>query len=376
MAAPTVVPRLSDGTVTLRAHTEDDVPRVLEQCRDPLSVEWTTVPTSYTRDDAKRFVREAMPGGWAGDQEWAFAVEHEGRFAGTMSLRNEGEGRAEVAFGAHPDARGTGAMERGLRLLLEWGFAAPAEGGRGLETVIWWANEGNWGSRRLAWRVGFDIAPGSVRRWLPHRGELRTAWVGTLLRTDERSPRHPWFETPVVELDGLRLRALADADVPRVVEACTDPVSRHWMRQLPDPYLPEHARAWLDRQRLGMARGEAVVWGIADPATDLLLGVVNLFALDAEDGQAELGYWVHPDARGRGVATAGARAAARHGLVDAADGGMGLLRVHAIAAVANEPSCRALRSAGLREVGVEHAAMRIAGEPADALRFEIVASTA
>src|SRR5512139_1778466 len=115
-------PTLTDGVVTLRAHTDDDIEGVVEQGRDPLSLEWTTVPLEYTREDAKRFVREAMPGGWASDQEWGFAVEHQARFAGTVSLRNEGDRRAEIAFGSHPAARGTGAMERAVRLLLEWGF--------------------------------------------------------------------------------------------------------------------------------------------------------------------------------------------------------------------------------------------------------------
>ena len=58
-------------------------------------------------------------------------------------------------------------MERALRLLLEWGFAE-----QGLQTVVWWANEGNWASRRLAWRLGFTFE-GTLRRWLPQRGELR-----------------------------------------------------------------------------------------------------------------------------------------------------------------------------------------------------------
>ena len=53
------------------------------------------------------------------------------RFAGTVSLRNEREGRAEVAFGAHPWARGRGVMVRALELLLAWGFEE-----RGLQTVV------------------------------------------------------------------------------------------------------------------------------------------------------------------------------------------------------------------------------------------------
>ena len=136
-----VVPTLTDGVVTLRAHREDDVERCWEQCQDPVSQAWTTVPIPYSRDDARRFVREAMPGGWTSDQEWGFAVEFEGRYAGTVSLRNRDERRAEIAYGSHPDVRGRGVAERALRLLLDWGFAPETGGGRDLETVIWWANE-------------------------------------------------------------------------------------------------------------------------------------------------------------------------------------------------------------------------------------------
>jgi len=63
-----------------------------------------------------------LPAGWVDGSEWGFAVEVEGRYAGTISLRNEGPGRAEIAFGSHPDVRGTGAMERACQLLVGWGF--------------------------------------------------------------------------------------------------------------------------------------------------------------------------------------------------------------------------------------------------------------
>ena len=120
-------PTLTDGTVTLRAHRDDDLDAIVEQCQDPASVRWTTVPTPYARADAERFVREVMPGGWA-DGRWGFAVEAEGRYAGTVELRDEGDGRAEIAFGSHPWVRGTGAMERACRLVLDWGFGSRASG--------------------------------------------------------------------------------------------------------------------------------------------------------------------------------------------------------------------------------------------------------
>jgi RimJ/RimL family protein N-acetyltransferase len=137
-------PTLTDGTVTVRPHRDDDVAAVVEQSQDPDSVRWTTVPTPYGLADAQRFVREVMPDGWA-DGRWGFAVEAGGRYAGTVELRDEGGGRAEIAFGSHPWTRGTGTMERACRLVLEWGFAE-----QGVRTVVWHAHVGNWASRRLA----------------------------------------------------------------------------------------------------------------------------------------------------------------------------------------------------------------------------------
>ena len=61
---PTLVDDRSGPLVRLRPHRPEDAQGSLEQCLDPLSREWTTVPLDYTLDDAKRFVSHAMPGGW------------------------------------------------------------------------------------------------------------------------------------------------------------------------------------------------------------------------------------------------------------------------------------------------------------------------
>src|SRR5690348_2532333 len=106
------VPLLTDGEVTLRAHHVGDVAGVYEQCQDPVSQQWTTIPLPYSWEDAQRFVTQIVPAGWR-EGRWAFAVEapdDDGtrRFCGTVELRDEGERRAEVAYGAHPWARGRG----------------------------------------------------------------------------------------------------------------------------------------------------------------------------------------------------------------------------------------------------------------------------
>lgn len=339
MPAPTAPPRLTDGDVTLRAHHEDDIERILEQCRDPLSVRWTVVPAPYTPDHAKQFVRHAMPGGWASGEEWGFAVEHQGRFAGTVSLRNRGQGRAEIAYGAHPDARGCGVMSRALRLLLTWGFEAV-----GLGTVIWLANEGNWASRRLAWAVGFSF-DGTLRGWLPHRDALVDAWTGTLRRGEALRPRGRWLEVPRIAGEHVVLRSTRDADVERVHEACSDERSAYWLGRFPAPYTRAHAEQFVLLREAGMAAGTDVHWVVADPDDDRLLGAVSLMGIG--EGGAQIGYWTHPDARGRGVMTEGVRLAVRHAFVDAEDGGLGLERVHLEAAVDNTASRHVAEAAGL-----------------------------
>jgi RimJ/RimL family protein N-acetyltransferase len=365
------VPTLTDGVVTLRAHTDDDLQRCVEQSVDPEMVRWTTVPAPYALDDAKRFVREVMPGGWASDREWGFAVESEGRYGGTISLRNEGEGRAEIAFGAHPDIRGTGAMTRAGRLLLEWGFSPVESGGKDLRTVIWYAYLGNWSSRRLAWRLGFSH-DGIIRGWLSQRGELRDVWVGTLRPGEPLEPRHTWLEPPVIELDGLRLRPQQERDLARIVEACSDPECVRWMR-LSEPVTEESARANWAEELDRMALGTGVRWVVADTGSDDLVGVVSLFGMESTAvGGAELGYWVHPDARGRGIATVASRAAVRHAFIAEEDGGLGRARVHALVGAENAASLRVLAGAGFREIGRERDRLVIEGTRMDAVLFDVL----
>lgn len=347
------VPVLSDGVVTLRAHREEDIEAVLEQSTDPLSVRWTRVPVPYGLDDARRFVREVMPGGWATDQEWGFAVEHDGGYGGTVSLRNEGPGRAEIAYGAHPRVRGQGVVERALRLLLDWGFS-PA--GRDLEAVLWWAEQGNWASRKTAWRLGFPC-DGTIRRWLDERDGLVDAWIGTLTREDRREPRNPWLDVPRITGDGVVLRVHRDDDLPRVLEACRDERTAYWLGGLPQPYTEAVGRAFLRDRHEGMARGIALHWMVADPDDDRLLGTVSIMEIDGPTG-AEIGYWTHPDARGRGVMTEAVRLAARHAFIDAEDGGLGLPKVRLVSAVDNTASRRVAEANGFREGGTERLGTR------------------
>jgi RimJ/RimL family protein N-acetyltransferase len=359
---PTTVltaPTLTDGVVTLRAHRADDARGSYEQCQDPLSQRWTTVPVPYTSEMATSFVTELMPAGWIEDREWGFAVEHDGRYAGTMSLRPEGDGRAEIAYGSHPRVRGAGVTERALRLLLAWGFEE-----RELRSVIWWAHRGNWASRKLAWRLGFSC-DGTLRQWLPQRGELRDAWVGTLQRGEPREPRTTWLDCPVLGAGGVRLRPWRADDADRIVEACRDERTAHWLGRLPRPYTRADAETYLHDREEVLASGSAVGWAVADAGSDELVGSLAVFDLDGHQG--EVGYWTHPDARGRGCMTAAVGLAVGH-----AREGLGLRRLTAVAAVDNTASRHVIEANGFALVGIERASTRIRTGFTDTAAYDLL----
>jgi len=341
------VPTLTDGVVTLRAHHDGDIDRAVEQSRDPLSIQWTTVPTPYTRDDAVRFLRQAMPGGWGSDEEWGFAVEFEGAYGGTVSLRNRGPGRAEIAYGSHPDVRGRGVMERALRLLLDWGFSAE---GRDLETVIWYANEGNWASRRLAWKVGFSF-DGTLRGWLDHRGEATNAWAGTLRRGEAMEPRNEWMEVPRIVGERVVLRRHEEKDRERLIEGANDPGTQEWIYRIPMPYTEKDGDDFFRLRDSAMATGTGVHWVMADPETDDFAGLASIVRIERPTG--ELGYWTHPGARGRGMTLEAARLMARHAFIDREDGGLGLTRLCLNAAVGNAGSNAIAERVGFTRIGTE-----------------------
>jgi RimJ/RimL family protein N-acetyltransferase len=361
MPAPTSAPTLTDGVVTLRAHRADDLPRLVEQGRDPEMQAWTQVPVPYAEDDAVQYALDLVPRWWAEGTEWAFAVEVEGRFGGTVSLRNEGNGRLEVAFGAHPDVRGTGAMERALRLLLEWGFSEV-----GAETVVWRAFVGNWGSRRLAWRLGFRTE-GTLRQYLPHRGDLRDAWVGTLLEGDSREPATTWLDVPVLQGDGFRLRPVHESDAPRVHEGTAEPETERWLGHKPAPYTIEDAHSYVERRRELAATGQCVTWAIADLDDDRILGTVLWFDWTPEV-ECEVGYWIHPDARGRGLATQATALVLDH-VFDT----LGLKRVKAFAAAANTSSRAVLERLGFRQYGVERYGANVRDDWVDMALYDVTA---
>ncbi|GAA2098230.1 hypothetical protein GCM10009841_11200 [Microlunatus panaciterrae] len=312
---PGCVPSLVDPAtgVVLRAHTEQDLSAIVEQCNDPQVRRWTTVPLpagGYRLDDARDFAQSVVPQGWEEHtcSTWVVDAERPGpdgsplrQYCGAVDLRFKGDGSAEVGFALHPGARGRGVMSSAVRLVVDYGLTVER-----LTAIRWLAERGNWPSRRVAAAVGFSF-DGSVRRLLPHRGELKDAWVATIVAGDPRRPDRRWLQAPTLSGHQVRLRDWRHGDAARVAEACADHRTRHWLVSLPQPYSESDAHDWIELTREAAAAGHAFNWCIADPADDRCLGSVSLEGFGGYARRAEIGYWAHPGARGRGVVTEAVR---------------------------------------------------------------------
>jgi len=297
---PLNVPVLSDGIVTLRAHTPADLDDHLVMANDPEMGRWTSVVQPQTPEQTEHYALTVIPNGWNDESARTWAIEAtdetgQARFAGNIAIR--GGLMADVGFALHPWARGHGLMVRALRLAVDW---ALSEGGA--EIVHWKAHVGNEASLRVAHSAGFTLhapIPGA----LEEKGRVVDAWTASIRFGDAPVPRTRWAEAVVMEGEHIRLRPFRESDVPRIVEACSDQQTHHWLNGMPRPYTPQDARAYYLGDCIWQAAlGSKATWAIADRTTDELLGnvaVMDMLGLAPENG--EVGYWAHPDARGRGV---------------------------------------------------------------------------
>lgn len=348
----------------LRPWRPADADVVLTACTDPLTQRWTTVPVPYTPEHARDFVEKYSAAGWAEDSDYAFAVcdAASGAVEGALGLRRRPTRDVfDVGYWAMPALRGRGVLTEALRGLCGWAFSV------GATRVEWFAEVGNWASRRVAEKAGFTVE-GVLRDGLPGRDGRRDCWVGARLpgdpETDTRLlPAYSPLSDGVVTLRPWRLK-----DAPDVMRACDDPLTVRFL-PVPSPYTPEAAVFFVGTLvPLHWAEGVAANVAVTDAATGELLGAVGLKLELVKHKVAEVGYWTAPWARGRGVAARAARLHATWGL-DA----LGLNRVELLADVDNAASQRAAERGGFVREGISRRSRPDrTGEARDMVLFALV----
>jgi RimJ/RimL family protein N-acetyltransferase len=169
------------------------------------------------------------------------------------------------------------------------------------------------------------------------------------------------FPQDGVDLDGLVLRLPEPRDIDGIAAAFADPELREAGN------LPAFSRDELAEQLplLGafVASGRLLPLVIVDPHTGEILGGGTLHHLDAERAIVEIGYWLYPHARGRGIATKVARALAEHAFA---------LGVQRVAAYVNVDSERVLERAGFTREGIIRSMPKPDGRRVDKSIFSLL----
>ncbi|MBP2411294.1 RimJ/RimL family protein N-acetyltransferase [Arthrobacter stackebrandtii] len=182
------VPVLAGDRVVLRALSMADAPALVENCRNPEAVRWTAVPLDYSMADADFFINKLTVEGWRTGRTLIFAAARADtdELLGTIDLQCKAPGAAAVGINFGPHARGTGAAEEAVRLLLDYAFDQ-----LNLAWVHWIAMVPNWASRKLAWKLGFHY-DGHGRGDYDDRGKPADRWLLSLAAGEPRTPVQPW----------------------------------------------------------------------------------------------------------------------------------------------------------------------------------------
>jgi RimJ/RimL family protein N-acetyltransferase len=136
--------------------------------------------------------------------------------------------------------------------------------------------------------------------------------------------------------DGLVLRLPTTADLDRMPSASAEP----------DVLTRADFAELVPQLETLVASGRLVPLIVADVRTGEILGGGTFRHFDPEGATVEIGYWLYPHARGRGVAARTARALAGHAF------GLGIRRVVAHVKVGNRASERVLERAGFTREGI------------------------
>jgi RimJ/RimL family protein N-acetyltransferase len=181
----------------------------------------------------------------------------------------------------------------------------------------------------------------------------------------------PLYAYPeIVERDGLVLRWPSEADGPTVKAALDDPQTKRYLASVPDDVTDAFAHAYCGADAERIREQHGVRYVVFD-GEELIAGV-TLKRVLIDRHQAEIGYWVAAQARGKRVATRAVRA-----VVDAAfEAGLG--RIELLAEPENPASQRVALAAGFRREGLRRMApnrgrngyefvayARLAGDPGD-----------
>lgn len=174
------------------------------------------------------------------------------------------------------------------------------------------------------------------------------------------------FPDPPLADEAVVLRPLRMKDVPDIVRACNDPLVPRYVPVVPVPYTEAHGKAFVQRSSRPV---DEVNLAITDRETGALLGAVGFSHRKSDHAIAEIGYWLAPEARGRGAATRAVRLLSRWVLTE-----RDVARLQLHTDPENTASQAVALRAGFTREGVLRASLVIRGERKDNVSFSLLPS--
>ncbi len=162
------------------------------------------------------------------------------------------------------------------------------------------------------------------------------------------------------------MRPWSPEDADSIHQACQDPEIIRWTT-VPYPYTQDHAASFADFSAATWQEQAGALFAVVDETTDAVLASCGLVDVDESDGTVEVGYWVAPWARGRGVATAATKAVTKWAIEE-----LGAQRVSLEAASANIGSQQVALNAGFSREGVQRSKAARFGERRDMVLFSLL----
>ncbi|MFI2608249.1 GNAT family N-acetyltransferase [Kitasatospora sp. NPDC018619] len=145
----------------------------------------------------------------------------------------------------------------------------------------------------------------------------------------------------------LRRWTTSAADQERAFDIYSRWEVARWLGRTPRALAePGEARALIERWRTRSADPRYGVWAVERRDTGVVAGTVLLVPLPDGDGEIEIGWHLHPDSWGRGIATEAARALLAKGFAD------GLTEIRAVLAPDNARSAAVCRRLGMTATGL------------------------
>ena len=163
------------------------------------------------------------------------------------------------------------------------------------------------------------------------------------------------------------LRDYAERDIPEILIAHQDDPRMHLLTGDDRPPTGAELGRAAEREAADRAIGERATLTIVEPGADTCRGQIRVHPVDWDQSRAEIGIWVAPQIRGRGVGRRALRLVGGWLL-----GPCGLARLELFAEPDNAPMLRAAERAGFVREGVLREYLRKRGNGVDVVIMSLI----